>query len=140
KLVEHGQGERGAVGARRDGLAGDGEATQPIEGVAIRGYVAGDEAILELAGDALRLQLSLDGALVLQAGAGALNEVVDVRVAAEDGEVRRLLGEGGGRLGPGCVDGVESSAAERVLLVVFERVALDGDEGQPIQDRRFLDD
>ncbi len=127
-------------GARGDRLAGDSQAAEAVEGVAVRGNVAGDEAVFELARDALRLQLRLDRALVLDVAPRAVDEVVDIRVAAEDGEVRGLLREGRRPLGPHGVDGVEGGAAEGVLLVVFEGVALDGDEGQPIEDRRLLDD
>ena len=49
--------------------------------------VANDEGVLEFPSDALGLEGCLDDALILEARSGALNEVVDVSIATEDGEV-----------------------------------------------------
>ena len=88
----------------------------------------------------LGLELDDGGLEVLDVGAGRLEVVVDIGVAAEDLEAGGDLGEGGGRLGPGVADGVEGRRGSGVLLVVGQAVADHLYEGQGLQDGAFLDD
>ena len=140
ELVELVEGEGCAVRAHGNGLGGGDELVDAVECLGVGGRVAVDEGVLELGADGIGLELDDGGLEVLDVGAGRLEVVVDIGVAAEDLEAGGDLGEGGGRLGPGVADGVEGRSGCGVLLVVGQAVADYLYEGQGLQDGAFLDD
>jgi hypothetical protein len=132
--------DRDPVGTRVDHLRADEPLLQPVEALRVDGHVAVEERVLELVGRGLDLQAGLDRPLVVQVAAGLDDEAVHVRVAAEDHEGLRRLHDGARALDVGLVHRSEGDTRQGGLLVVRVRVALDRQQGDPVENRGLLDE
>jgi hypothetical protein len=151
-LVQHAQGEGGAGGAGGDDLVagrlGGDVHDEAVEHVGVGGLAgevgagrAVDEGALELVPDGLGGQLQDHGLDVLDVGPGLGDELVQVGVAAQDGqgggELVELRRRGAGPVAQGRVPG---GGGQGLLPVIGEAVALDVHEGHDLEDGALLDD
>ena len=139
QFVQLVQGEGCPVGAHFDGLIGEGQLVDTIEGLGVGGCVSVDEGVVEFLLYGLGLELDDGGLQVLDVAAAGGDVVVHVGVPAENLEGRCDLVKGGCGLGPRVSDVVEGDGRGGILPVVGEGVAYDFDEGHVLEHGAFVD-